>query len=232
MWYKVKKIYVGDKLIYPMWKVNDNTLLYMPLESDALDRSWKGRTTSPSNISYWTLWWVNTAYNSSWNWYIAVSPTDIVVWSTEWTVSMLVYYTGNISEYRLAMNFNRYGSYWLWIWIYSSKWTIWTNSNSQSFAVPSPLSTNNWYHVLYTVDNNGAIAYINWNQVASWTKTTGSVRWDWSSDSNWNQYIFANRTPDNYWKWWIREVIIESRKWDAAEVEAYNRYIRQKLWIS
>jgi hypothetical protein len=226
--HELKNAYIGE-----VWTPDaSRTLLYLPLESNATDYSWNSRSTSPSNISYWTLWWINTAYNSSWNGKIQVTPTDIVVWSTEWTVSMLVYYTWALSEYRMAMNFNRYNSYWLWIWLYNSKWTFWTNSNDASFAPASPLSTNNWYHVLYTVDSNGAIAYINWSQVAFWTKTTSSIRWDWSNDNPWNQMLFCSRGwNNNYWKWWIREVIIEKRKRSAEDVSNYYQRIKAKLWF-
>ena len=224
---ELKNDYIGE---YIPWTPDaSRTLLYLPLESNATDQSWNSRSTSPSNITYANLWWIMCANGNGSSSKIQVTPTDIVVWSTEWTVSMLVYYTWWSSEYRIAMNFNRYGSYWLGVWVYSWTYTIWGNASTPT--LPS-VTTNSWVHISYTVDSSWTIFYINWTKVWYGTKNTSSVRWNWSNDSNWNQYLFCSRGWDNnYWKWWIREVIIEKRKRSAEDVSKYYQRIKAKLWF-
>lgn len=75
---ELKNAYIGE---YIPWTPDaSRTLLYLPLESNVTDYSGNNRSTSPSNISYWTLWWIQTAYNSSWNWYIFANRTPNNYW--------------------------------------------------------------------------------------------------------------------------------------------------------
>ena len=235
MWYKVKKIYVGDKLIYPMWKVNDNTILYLPLENNATDYSWRSISTTASWISYTTIWWVKACSTGN-PWYITINQDWFFNWKTisEWCVSLLYYLPSQTSARRTIFEF-RNKNYYACSLITPSNdqskltfWYWWRNLSNIS------LSFWQWVHLVVTWDSSSITAYVNGNAVASWT-TFNSNFWLWDFTESWweNQTLFYLKRSSNYpFNWYVREFIVESRKWDAAEVEAYNRYIRQKLWIS
>ena len=64
---KIKRIYVGTNLVYPIWKPSSNTQIYMPLNWNANDYSWNWKNGTASNITWdsWWKWWCASFNGSS-----------------------------------------------------------------------------------------------------------------------------------------------------------------------
>ena len=232
MWYKVKRIMVGDKQVRPSYEWTPDasrTLLYLPLESNATDYSWNSRSTSPSNITYANLWWVMCANANGSSSKISVTPTTFLSSSdTQGTMSMLVYGSSRSSTARQAIEFAS-----------STSWVILryqTNDNRTligwfDWFRPNP-SVNNWHHIVLTFDSSYCYCYIDGEYY--WT-TNRSIDdtpiWWRSPDVTWFN-VFANRSWNtNRWSWWGRELIFENIKWSAEDVSKYYQRIKAKLWF-
>ena len=238
MWYKLKRILiypdgVTEKQVYPYkWTPWSNTLLYLPLESDVVDYSWRSISTTASWVSYTTVWWVTSAH--IWNtWWISVAAWAVTKDLSEMTISLLFYLpTATYSSRRVLMEFNN-NSY--------CNFSILNNANTTQMIwwyvlwdLNTDFSAQQWINIVYTGNSSNYKLYKNW--VFIWQKSWSSTpRWTWTgSSSEIGQYIFCGRawtsnTP--FVNWNIREVIFEKKKRSDADVSKYYQRIKAKLWI-
>ena len=240
MWYKVKRIMVWDKQVRPAWWTPDasRTLLYLPLESNATDYSWNSITTTPSNVTYWTLWWVTCAI-ANWSSSIITFNEILSSWLTEWTVSAFLYadFTRWSSDEYKNILYYRVTNLWM-VWI-DARYTDNKQklnsyvANRWEYYITSNLSYK-WHHILMTFDNSSVKYYWDWNKIWDYTSSTSSVWWYWQW-TWWNtRQIFRwnPNTSNNYWKWWCREMIFEKKMWSDDDITTYYNYMKTKLWIN
>ena len=227
--HELKNAYIGE-----VWTPWANTLLYLPLQSDAVDKSWNNISTTTSWISFTTIWWVSAC--STWNpWYITIDNTWFINWNTmsEWCISLLYYLPSQTSARRTIFEF-RNKNYCACSLITPSNdqsklsfWYWWRNLSNIS------LSFWQWVHLVVTWDSSWISAYVNGSLASSWA-TMNSNFWLWDFTESWweNQTLFyLKRTSAYPLNWYVREFIAEKKKWSADDVANYYNQIKQQLWF-
>lgn len=237
MWYKVNRIRVGTQQVRPSyeWQPWSNTLLYLPLESDVVDKSWKSwRTFTTNSLSYTTVWGVQSIHVwTSWGIYLT-APKPIVTTSvSNQTVSILVYFTSSTtSSRRMILEWRVQNSVGTVLAAEANTTEIRAFWDSVWDTVSANITANQRLHIVLTNCADGKKMYLNWQLASSWAWSS-APRWSrWYSYSN-NQWIFARRDGD-YW-WWLslngnaRELICENIIWSAEDVSNYYKRIKAKL---
>ena len=203
------------------WEPWANTTLYLPLNWDITD---------PYNqVTYNWVWtssfatWSTGVQAANFTWSNAISlwaSTDFEQWTGEMTV--LSWFTSNLSwEHRCEFNNN--WKYFFWIRIYNSKLGFYCKNSSSADQRESWTTTliswTKYLAALTMKENWQAILYLNWNvekTINIWTfRALTSQFW---------QHIGAWRTADapaEFWRWMIKDFIIENRKRTAQEVADY-----------
>ena len=207
------------------WKPWANTVAYFPLKTDLLDH-W------PNEYSMTNLWGVTI---SDWAWYFNWSSrlykTDISSWlplsTNPKTISLWVkqiswvthcwfwrmYTTYNNQSFTLCMVSWKLGfSTWWWGYDYASSITP---------------SSSQWYYCVASYDWTTWKHYVNWTQVNSWTLST-NTSWTtlclWASSDTRSWY-------ENYFKWYLSEVIIENKARTAEEISDYYNQTKSNYWL-
>ena len=231
----LQNAYIGEYKWYKPWA---NTLAYYPFTSSSqwTDQSWNSNDLTASNITYTTLWWVDTAYfawtnTSGFSWTVANIPQ----WANAMTISFWAYLdnasipwwntiestlfwygTGNPNKMR--------GAYW------SNRWS-WGTMISQYWAWSSAMwttPTQQWYHLAIVYNWTKFICYQNWVSVWEWiytVATDGTTLRVWWLTTWWSgSYIYA-------WKWWISNFIVEDKVWTADEIAWYYNQTKSNYWL-
>lgn len=219
-----------EKQIRPdnWWQPWANTLLYMPLNSTDTytDKSWNSRTTTNTNVSFWTYQWVNCWYFNWTSAHIQITPFTFSselslliwlypVWYTSW-------YDGKIFDARRSSYAftSRYGLFGETTWI---SWYInWT----QTFVT----DVSNKRVLFAMTSENGSQTYqVLWDNID--TTTTSSLSFSSFTPLKinlWNEY--DNGAP-RYYEWWMSECILESKIRTAQEISDYYNLTKWKYWL-
>lgn len=219
------------------WKPDaSRTLLYLPLESNATDYSGNNRETSPSWITYTTVWWVPSAHVGS-TWWITVISTWFIDHSTPYmTMSALCYVTSS------SQSNNRYVVWWAmqnkasveicivrsWHWTYPNKYL------ANNLCNWWDIIANQWIHIVVTGTSTQYKIYINWVLKDTQTNSSGYSRWNWSYSYENSQTLLNARdgvSSNQALNWNTREIIFENVEWSADDVSKYYQFIKNKLWI-
>lgn len=227
---------VTEKQIRPAWWTPwANTLLYLPLESDVVDRSWNSVSTSSSNVSFTTTWGVVSA-NIPRNWYITIPDTYITTSLTEKTISMWLYVWATQTTYRrwivwllkegyswnsiaFIENTTKISSYLQWV-------SIWIDTPVNIYPA------NQWFNCIITTKdgtNNNKI-YINWQQVVQWNGT--STAWgNMASSVNNRVVLFWTDGSSEWLDGSAREAIFESKARTVQEISDYYNLTKWNYWL-
>lgn len=229
---ELKNAYIGE-----VWTPWANTLLYLPLESDVVDKSWKSwRTFGTNSLTYTTVGWVQSVHvGTSW-WILLTAPKPIVTPSvSKQTISILTYVTSQqTSARRIILEWR----------VQNNVWTVlafeWGTTEIRAFwdsvgdTVSANIIANQRMHIVLTNCSEWKKLYLNWQLVSTWAWVS-SPRWSWAYSYTQNQWIFTRRDGD-YW-WWLsmngnaRELIAEDTIWSAEDVSNYYQRIKAKLWF-
>lgn len=234
MWYKLKRILiypdgVTEKQVRPKyeWKPWDNTLLYLPLESDTNDYSWNSRNWTPTSVTFTTVGWVPSAHVDTSGkialpvWFISASESKATVsflyyvWSTTTSARRTFMEFRNIyTTCSIQINANTTNVSWGYIW-------------DQLSAANTAQKRN---HIVITWDINWINMYMNWSLVSTMTGSATPRRNSTQTDYN-VQYVMNGRDGDKWVNWNMREYILENIKRSAEDVSKYYQRIKSKLWI-
>ena len=220
------------------WKPNANTILYLPLESDVVDKSWKSwRTFTTSWLSYTTVGWVPSAHvwTTWWAYLTAPSPfVDSSIDKTKQTISILFYVTTQQSSsrrilYEFAKNWAEYFA----LVLKENSTNIQYSDSYAWYWSWTTIVANQWNNVIVTADTTERNIYINGSLAWNWSSWNTPPRWSRPSASENAQWILCSRNwnYDQALNWNSRELIIEDKKWTAQEVADYYTQIKSKLWI-
>lgn len=224
---------------WPEWQPWENTLLYLPLESDVVDQSWQATTRvfTTSSLSYTTVWWVPSVHIWSTGWIKLTTPYPLQSDVTKpMTLSILVYITNwQISTRRAifdiaATNWNRL----FWAFKENTNNIQFWNQDTDIYAQFTDY-INNWMHIVVTWSVwNPLKMYINWELKTTWWTNLTRPRWNWPYSHDNAQWILCDRNVNSYGdglNWNARELILEDAEWTAQEVADYYTRIKSKLWI-
>lgn len=241
-WENIVKVYKWETLIWGGRQPSENTLLYLPLESDVVDQSWKSwRTFTTSWLTYttvggvmsmhaWTTWWIKLT---------APYPLqDNNKRTNPITVSMLIYVTSQSQSSRrtlldiAATNWNRQR-----IVLYENTSNIrlgvarW---ETEYTTLTAPIIANEWMNIIYTITTSSSKLYVNWELKSSWAGNPTWPRWNRPYSHDNTQGIFCTRDVNNYGSWlnWnARELIMEEVERSGTDVLNYYNWVKWKLNI-
>ena len=205
MWYKVKRIRVGTKIVRPIpqREVLSSTQCYYPFQENNIDKT--GKT---SLSSWWTkeTWWYrfqNTSLTFSWDdsvstfcsFWIKVNSNIEQVSSDSWINGIWV-----TRKWAMCLNLNHKNS-WFVNTIQFWDWSTWYKSGAW-------LTKWQWYHVAFWFNWSQAYMYINW--IKTIIKTGSSYR----NTSGDYKYII------NYQWWHAIDVVIADFIKDTVDRES------------
>lgn len=231
----IKKVYKGSTQIRPAWwKPWANTLVYLPLESDVIDKSQYSRAVTISwSISYSVSEWVTAAYfNRSTRLDIPVTEWD----SSKFTVSAWCNLTSRngTRQVRDVVWFSGYTDKQATLYInhpsYWNTYSILTRAtNSTDFN--STTVWKSWWHLItYTISNKTVTIYLDWVNI--WNATVNT-----SFGEQVNNMTSVNiwcRNGENWqnWWWYIKDYILESRARTSDEISDYYNQTKSLYGIS
>lgn len=207
------------------WHVTPNTLLYLPLDGDLIDKSsHQNNWTAIWTISFQTIWTKKYAYFNA-NSAIQLSSIPVWTWNpsaftqSAWlkTNSNWLWYMhhfGNDSYHSRSCLIVFYASdkrplqdlYWWWWDTY-----LWPASNSSLW--------NTWIYVGYTYNNGTHKLYINWQLYGTWSN---AINISWTNNKN------VWRVD---WTWWyaMADCIFESGERSAQNFLDYYNKTKKKF---
>lgn len=228
----MQNAYIGEYRV--PWS---NTLAYYPLTSTSQWNDMKGSWTA-YNLSYSTqapTYWVNA-------WVDCANMTNAMLVNYSFNYQISNWYTANLWFY---MNSYTGGTLvWLdtfsspsqwqpndfstvelswrpnsayWFWVYTNTWwdkgiTSWTHT---------PLSS--WHNWVATYDWSNVKIYLDWELKATWsltdTKTRTTIFLSWRGANN------------NSLRWYMSEVILESKARTDTEVSDYYNQTKANYWL-
>lgn len=231
MWYKLKKIYVWDKLVRPKWKPWANTLAYYDFENDSWTtlKNWASSWTTYdgtflSTPSYWTT--------TAWKKYFICNKNNYA------TTPAVPFNYGNVTINLWMDNLGDSADwfvFWTWwrsysapnvviidIWA-SGTMALWNSSTEYNFWRPL------WWHLMtFTGDGSNSKYYIDWTliQTKSYsTSTTNSYQiWIWT--------IYEQKSQSTRWFWgYFWAVMIEGKVWTVQEIQDYYDLTKSNYWL-
>lgn len=211
------------------WKPDENTLLYLPMESDLLDHSWK-------NVSI-TNYWIsinNTLIQNKWIWYFKGSTTDrlqfswIEFWTKNFTISRREYPLSNSSS-KWTRFATKYESQYAWLllwyqWTQLYCWTWWTARNIFSDVTVFSSTLNTRTHRVVVRNWNSRKFYR--NKVQVWSGTSSSSLWYWT-EVVWNYRPWDN----NPFLWYMSKFIIEREPRTQSDIDWYYEKSKKYFWL-
>lgn len=213
------------------WVPWANTLLYLPLESDVVDKSGKTwRTFTTSWLSYTTVGGVSSAHTGTTWWAYLTAPSPLVdssIDKTKQTISIWFYVTTQQSSsrrilYEFAKNWAEYFA----LVLKENSTNIQYSDSYAWYWSWTTIVANKWNNVIVTADTTERNIYVNWALAWTWSAWNTPPRWSWTSASENAQWILCSRNwnYDQALNWNARELIIEDKKWTAEQVtKYYNR---------
>lgn len=203
------------------------TRFYFPFESNANDYSWRTDitiSTTPSNVSYASLWGVN-CINGNWSSSkVLITPNWIINKNTDtyWTFGILFY----ANSYSTGSSYTK-------ILEFAIQNTNYISVNFANWSPISNISTNSRHSYIQTGNKTTQTykIYIDWVLVTSWTNTD-QPRWNWTNSYEQAQYVLCNRWGNTqYFNWWVREFFAENIEWTEQQIAEYYEWIKQELGI-
>lgn len=233
-WYLVKKLWLWDNLIRPKpWQPNSHTLLYCPLKDDILDHT-GNHTMSAVTTSYGTVAKDSTGfYHFTW-WYIS---SENYTWPTQWTISVWVNrenkstgdttlqrwltntYKSSSPFYNMAFEFNN--SWYTAVWTGSTTYfrNIWASTLWQWELRTMTYSSSEWWKMY----KNGAL-------VDSFSSNQNLWQYNWPSLIWWSYYQWSYGLNEQYFKWYLSDVIMEDTVWTAEQCKEYFLSTKGRYW--
>lgn len=236
MWYKVKRILVGDKQVRP-YRFNpwSNTVLYCPLKDDILDHSWNhtmtavtssyGTVAKDSTWYYYFNWWYITSENYTWPKQATVSTrvnshtkhhSNLGYWwafSSHYRDSSPYHYfafiPGTENQATINVTTSNSPSSWVWTDVY---WLLWPNVwRLQTMTY----SATDWWKF-----------YENWELKFSQNIWYDLAQYNWPTNI-WATFAFT----DQYYEWYISEVIYEDKVRTAQEILDYYNWTKSNYGL-
>ncbi len=226
------------------WQPWVNTLVYLPLNWDALDQSGNSRDgTMPSNTSLYSWEYINgnswsQYYLAHWAWdqnsaiYGTYASTQL--WNADRTICVWVKVVASINSAEVDFHYigtANGGTQWWWFGVFA----MYASPNHIGILryYDDPYTNNfsydnNWHNYIVTYsDTNKAKMYVDWQQVVMTANANVSF-----STVGTNYYLWALRSSDTSKRIWLSKYIIEDKERTAQEISDYFDQTKWDYWIS
>lgn len=191
------------------WEVNQNTMLYMPMDWDAENKvDWTLWTWSWTETYYTLSNWINVAHSNSSHYLL----TPTVANSTPLTVSCWIY--RNSWDQIVRADSNSWTRSFPQIWTGNNVW--WVRFHYSWTWYWWDVTIENWWHnIIWVFWTNWIVWYIDWHKICE----SSFNSYLWRTQQRWIWYDqFVRNVP---WDWYYSNLIIESKEWSADEALSY-----------
>ena len=209
-----------------------NTTLYLPLENDAVDYSWKWYATSWGSPSYTTSWTtINVAYfNGSYidlsDFRITEDNTTINVWakSTSTQTWQEIFDATDNGVYTSSTYF-----WYNWPWAVYNQYGMQHSQPSASYGMAYtswwPFQ-NEWKNICVVMNTSWIKIYMNW--VLQSTSSNLSWRMVWTPNASiwWRKYW-----NQNFFRGYLSKFIWENKVWTDQEISDYYNQTKANYWL-
>ena len=213
------------------WQPWANTLVYMPLDWDAVDYSgnqndgtWVGTASYQDVYSWstkkWAYFWDNSAIELttlpvSWN--TAFTHSCWVKTNANWVAFMHHFGMDSYSKRSVLCMFYNINKRPLqdiyWVGIY-----VWSATTSSLWET--------WINIIYTYNGSWShVLYINWQQYGTWS-------WNLNIQTWYNKTIWRISSGATYTWYMLSESIIEDIVWTGQDALNYYNLTKWDYWIS
>lgn len=199
-----------------------NTKLLLHLNGNSTDSSGNGNNWTDTAITYSSVagaLWQGAGFNGSSSVITIASSASLNVWSSDFTMSMWIYFTSTATYMRI---YNKYtsgnGIDFRVDSTNSSKLYCYLEESSASTAVTSAawcISTWTRLNIIFVRSWTSHTIYRDWKQC--WTPTTWTVR----NISNSASALLWSYSSSGWFNWKMDEVIIENRAWSSKKISDY-----------
>ncbi len=234
MWYKLKRATIRvngvEKQVRPSgwggWQPWANTLLYFPLENDAIDVVNNVSLTSSWTTNYTTVGGVTSAEFTQSNYLYNNSVNIIPQWDVAKTFSVWAYIKWHNTSWGAILAIWGSGAWeTFWLWQYENDNDI-IMSRSYSTSNRYTPTLNTWINFVMTYDNSVWTLYVNWQSQVTWNTT---------APTSWNSFYISQhiwQTPTYYTFYWnLSNVILEDKERTAQEVSDYYNSTKSNYWL-
>ena len=227
----IKKIY-----LYKEWEwrqPNENTILYMPLNSDTtyLDQVWL--ITTNNWVVFWTYAWVDCwFFNRN---YITISSLPFANTTTfNWRQYDISWegFPNSLSDWSKT-----WYSYHFKMWI-TNNTTVsveWCNNATQTASNPVSGLLASWHNVvvLFNYTEWYLSVYIDWNLYYSGTSSNmrNPSERQWTRYLWWDCYSWTSQTTDRRTYSYMSNWIIENKIWTTDEILDYYDQTKEIYWL-
>lgn len=228
------------------WTPWANTLVYLPLDWDALDQSGNSRdgTLSNNQWSYsweyviWASWkkcfrsylWASSSYGVS-GWRISWNYSSTALWSWDRSISIwikFVWPTVEVSPHWIG-SLNGWTP-WEWFWMFFAVWEFWILRYYDDPYMTPPSFWNTWHNIIVTYSStNLSSMYIDWVKQTLTNNPASTFNTLWIGYQLWTLRV---DTPSQDMEYYMSEYIIESKERTAQEVANYFNLTKWDYWIS
>lgn len=210
---------------------SNNTMLYVKMNTDLIDYSWKNveitnswvtLNTSVAGVWVWCFDW-NSRLNFPSSFFdMSTSDFTISFWcrdGTLWTDHWSIF---NNQWTRYSSLLLRYAGTKLYWWTRDSTWDIWNE------VIAFDINQDVW--VMWTIIRRWSVWAIYKNNVLTWN-------WNSAASLNYNSsYVWAiwahEISNPNYYIWYISNFIVERCAWTDKQRQEYFNATKSLYWIS
>jgi hypothetical protein len=231
--HSLKNAYIGE-----VWTPWANTIAYFPFTSVTTVNDMKGSGTAYNLTNNWCSFWTHWGVDSlllSWT-----GNTDHILTGDMWDISAYSH-TINIWAYATGITNSNWWILFRWEWNDNYKWgaEIISRPSYIRYAYwwddldsTNSYSTGGWHNIVAIFDKSSSkqYLYIDGQAIGNRTTTyTHSLR-----NNNfyvWAGYNYYNPSAVARWNWYLSELIVENRIWNADEIQAYYNSTKSNYWL-
>ena len=219
------------------WKIDANTITYLPLKWDLIDKTWNYQYSAGANFEFdYNQASIPVAHAKANNWYIFSSVNwPVLNWSNSYTVSWRVKHTTATTAMALFNSwYNAWNYQWLWFYKFydgTYKWYfvmyIWWYSGNKWFEFQynfNPWTSRHLWIVTYSPWSRkiylDSVLVSSWSSTLSWTSTPAipiEIWRIWWRD--WNN-------PDAYYS----DVLFQLWEKTQSQIQTYFNKMKSKYW--
>ena len=235
MGYKLTWMYIWQQKIRPSgwggWQPWENTMLYLPMETDLLDHS--GNSLTVNNL--WSVALANVWLSFSVAQFNSTSTelTFAYQWSinSAWTMSFWENIENQSTDAMFvgAWTWSAHNLFQLWFTPRPARWLTLSDTSTDIDSGSFTGRDGSWHLITATYSGvgwqtNNAKVYIDGSLAMQWTMQW----WNWNTNTfmvgNYNQQV-------NMW-WFLSKFIVETAERTAQEVADYFNATKWDYWIS
>lgn len=242
----ISKVFLWDKQVRPKTrKPWANTMVYLPLNWDANDKSGNSHDWTLANNQWgytweyinWSSWnkcfrsYINAvSWYNKWGWSVSWNYSSTALWSWNRSISIwikFVWPTNNWSPHWIGSSW--WWTNWEWFWIYFGGGDFWILRYYDDPYMTTPSFWNTWHNIVITYSStNLSNMYIDWVKQTLTGNPTSTFNTLWTGYQLW---VLRTENTSQTTEYYMSEYIIEDKERTTQEVADYYNLTKWNYWL-